>query len=97
MSTLPERLDTRLNVLGTDKSLVAWITRFVTHLNQVYIKMRSEILYSSHPRQVTYTTNMNTDIAGIVPEIVYSTADSKYYGCTTTGKVAGTAVWAALN
>ena len=48
------------------------------------------------PPTVTYSTNMNTDVAGTAPEIVYCSTDSKAYICTTTGAV-GSAVWAALN
>lgn len=46
--------------------------------------------------EVTYTTNMNTDIAGDAGEIVRCSTDNKFYGCTVSG-VAGSATWVALN
>jgi len=48
------------------------------------------------PPTVTFSTNMNTDVAGTESELVYCSTDSKVYVCTTTG-AAGSAVWAALN
>lgn len=48
------------------------------------------------PPTVTYSTNMNADVAGTVSEIVYCSTDSKAYVCTATGG-AGSATWAALN
>jgi hypothetical protein len=47
-------------------------------------------------RQVTYTTDMNTDVAGGTGEIAFCSTDSKFYGCTSGGP-AGSATWAALH
>ena len=47
------------------------------------------------PRTVTYSTNMNTDVAGTLNEIAYCSTDSTSYICTKTGR-AGIATWEAL-
>ena len=46
------------------------------------------------PRTVTYVTNMNTDVAGTLNEIVYCSTDSTTYVCSKTGK-AGHATWSS--
>ena len=51
---------------------------------------------SFFPKQVSYSTNMDTDVAGTEGEIVYCTTDNKFYGCTVTG-AAGSATWAAFH
>jgi hypothetical protein len=57
-----------------------------------YIEKRLQ----DEPRTVTYSANMNTDVAGITKEIVFCSTDSKFYGCTSGGP-AGTATWVAFN
>ena len=65
-------------------------------LNQVIDYMNNRLQQRTKLDFVTYTTNMNTDIAGEEGQLVYCSNDNKAYVCTTTG-VAGSAVWSALN
>jgi len=46
------------------------------------------------PRQASYATGMNDDVAGTEGELVYCTTDNTFYGCTVSGDPA---TWAALH
>ena len=64
-------------------------------------QLNRDLLYimtqlQNYPRQVTFSTNMNTDVSGLTGELVFATTDTKFYGCTSGGKI-GSATWAALN
>jgi len=48
------------------------------------------------PMKVTFTTNMDTDVAGNTRDIVFCTTDSHFYGCTVGG-AAGSATWKQLD
>jgi hypothetical protein len=66
----------------------------VVILQQIFDYIQTRL--QNFPQYVTYTTNMNTDIAGSQRDIVYCTNDNKLYVCTTGGTV-GSTVWSALN
>jgi hypothetical protein len=70
-----------------DKSSISILNQILEYIER---RLRNE------PKQVTFATNMNTDVAGDKREIVYCNTDDKLYVCTTTGN-AGSAVWSPLN
>ena len=73
-----------------------FLRRMADELNRNHRVVYDTFMRVIIERQVTYSTNMNTDVAGKTKEIVFCSTDSKFYGCTSGG-VAGSATWAALN
>ncbi len=47
-------------------------------------------------QDVSYSTNMDTDVAGEAGDIVLCSTDDTFYGCTDGG-VVGSATWVALH
>lgn len=68
----------------------------LSQLNQIFDYLNQYFQQFTQVQQVTYTTNMNTDIAGNKGDIVLATNNSKFYGCTDGGTT-GNATWVAFN
>ena len=95
MSKLQKQIDFRLahiRAARNTEKLREELVKVFKNLELAYAKLYDEV----EGRTVTYTTNMNTDVAGYQREIVSCSTDSKEYICTKSGK-AGHATWAALN
>ncbi len=65
-------------------------------INRIFDYITSRLSQRTSADEVTFSTNMNTDVAGKVGDIVRCSSDNKFYGCTVGG-VAGSATWVSFN
>ncbi len=82
-----------------DFSIRQRLTKFDDHnlsvlnniLDSIQLQIRKNIV-----KDVTSTTNMDTDIAGNQKDLAFDSRDSTIYVCTVSGE-AGSATWVALH
>jgi len=70
------------------------LKRYFRTQQRNHLYLTNDLLFM--PRDVTYSTDMDTDVVGSQREIVFCTTDSIFYGCTSGG-AKGSATWKALN